>query len=196
METGSKELALPSQEARKGIMHRLFVALRPPRPMREALLAAMGGVEGARWQDDDQLHLTLVFIGDVDRHVAEDAAAALGSVSHPPFDLKLDGIGTFDRKGRIDSIWAGVTPHDQVSSLHAAVSRALMSAGIHPEHRAFLPHITLARFSSGSVATIALPMEQLWPAPIEARFDHFLLYESELGASGSVYSAINRYPLG
>ena len=176
-------------------MHRLFVALRPPRPMREVLLAAMGGIEGARWQDDDQLHLTLRFIGEVDRHVAEDVVAALGSVSHPAFDLRLDGIGSFDRRGQIDSIWAGVAPHDQVRSLHVAVSRALTRAGIEPEERAYLPHITLARFTRGPGSTAALPMEQLWPPAIEARFDQFILYESELGTSGPSYSAIERYSL-
>ena len=179
----------------KGIMHRLFVALRPPRPMREVLLAAMGGVDGARWQDDDQLHLTLRFIGAVDRHVAEDVAAALGSVSHPGFDLRLDGIGSFDRRGRIDNIWAGVAPHDQVRSLHGAVSRALTRAGIAPEQRAFVPHITLARLPRGPGSAASPPMERLWPPPIAARFDHFLLYESELGASGPVYSAVERYLL-
>src|SRR5215204_913018 len=102
-------------------MHRLFVALRPPRPMREALLAAMGDVPGARWQDDEQLHLTLRFIGEVDRHAAEDVVAALGAVSHPGFAVRLDGIGCFDRRGRIDTIWAGVTPHDPLRSLHVAV---------------------------------------------------------------------------
>jgi 2'-5' RNA ligase len=176
-------------------MHRLFVALRPPRPMRDALLDAMGEIEGARWQNDEQLHLTLTFIGAVDRHVAEDAAAVLGSVSHPPFDLKLDGIGSFDRKGRIVSIWASVTPHDRVSSLHAAISRALVRVGIYPEQRAFVPHITLARFSAGQATVAGLPVKRFWPSPIEGHFDHFLLYESELGASGSTYSAINRYPL-
>lgn len=176
-------------------MHRLFVALRPPRSMREALLATMGGIEGARWQDDDQLHLTLRFIGEVDRHVAEDVAAALGSVSHPSFSLRLDGIGSFDKRGRADSLWAGVTPHAEVRSLHAAVSRALTRAGIPPEERAFVPHITLARFSRRPVAMAALPMERLWPPPIEARFDYFLLFESQLGASGPTYSAIERYSL-
>lgn len=177
-------------------MHRLFVALRPPRPMREALLAAMGGIPGARWQDDGQLHLTLRFIGDVDRHAAEDVAAALGTVSHPPFVLRLDGIGCFDRRGQIDTIWAGVAPHDPVRALHASVTRALMHAGIAPEERAFVPHITMARFSRGAFPSGALPLQQLWPTPIEARFDHFLLYESELGADGATYSAIGRYPLG
>ena len=40
-----------------------------------------------------------------------------------------------------------------------------------------------------------MPIERLWPPPIEARFDHFFLYESELGTSGSSYSAIERYAL-
>ena len=176
-------------------MHRLFVALRPPPPMRQALLAAMGDIPGARWQDDEQLHLTLRFIGEVDHHVADDVAAALGAVSHPPLVLRLDGIGCFDRRGQIDTIWAGVTPHDRLRSLHATVTRALMSAGIAPEDRAFTPHITLARFSRGNFPPPALPMRHLWPAPVEARFDHILLYESELGSEGASYSVVERYPL-
>lgn len=162
--------------------------------MREALLARMGGVEGARWQDDEQLHLTLRFIGEVDRHLAEDIAAALSLVSHPSFTLRLDGIGSFERRGRVDNIWAGVAPQDEVRSLHAAVTRALARTGVPPEQRAFMPHITLARLSRG-LAGQALPIDRLWPPPVEARFDHFLLFESELGATGPTYSAVERYLL-
>jgi 2'-5' RNA ligase len=43
--------------------HRLFIGIRPPIPVREALIDTMEALEGARWQDDDQLHLTLRFIG-------------------------------------------------------------------------------------------------------------------------------------
>ena len=60
-----------------GDMRRLFVAIRPPAPIRALLLDAMGGIGGARWQSDDQLHLTLRFIGEVDRHLAGDIHAAL-----------------------------------------------------------------------------------------------------------------------
>lgn len=163
--------------------------------MRAALLALRGDIAEARWQDEDLLHLTLRFIGEVDRHLAEDTAAALGSVSHPPFDLRLDRIGCFDRRGRIDNIWAGVTPQEPVRSLHAAVTSALTRAGIKPEERAFVPHITLARFTRGPTSSDALPIDRMWPAPVEARFDHFLLYESELGAMGPTYSAVARYRL-
>ena len=59
-------------------MHRLFVALRPPPAIRRACLDAMeDGPPGWAWQDDEQLHLTLRYIGEVDRHRAEDVADAL-----------------------------------------------------------------------------------------------------------------------
>jgi 2'-5' RNA ligase len=164
--------------------------------MREALLAVMGDMVGARWQDDELLHLTIRFIGEVDRHQAEDIAAAMGSVRHPAFDLRLDGIGSFDKRGRIDNIWAGVSPHQPVRSLFAAVSSALGRVGVPPEERAFVPHITLARFPRTQAPLEPLPVERLWPAPVEGRFDHFLLYESELGATGPSYSAVARYALG
>jgi len=185
---------LPSHGSEKW-MHRLFVALRPPPALRGALLAHMGGIAGARWQNDDQLHLTLRFLGEVDRHQAEDIVAALGAVAHPPLTMKLHGIGCFDRRGRIAAIWAGVTPHDQVRSLHAAVSRQLARVGIGADERAFTPHITIARFSRGQEPSAPLALDRLWPPPIEGRFDRFLLYESELTATGPAYSVIERYPL-
>jgi len=176
-------------------MFRLFAALRPPPSLRQALLAIMGGFDRARWQRDDQLHLTLRFIGEVDRHQAADIAAALGAVHHPGFALKLDGLGCFDKKGRIDTLWAGVTPHDAVRSLHDAVDRALTRVGIAPDARAFLPHITIARFARANAPIAPLSAGLMMPPPVEARFDSFHLYESDLGATGSTYSIIERYPL-
>ena len=91
-------------------MHRLFVGLRPPEAIRARLLAIMGGIPGARWQSDDQLHLTLRFIGEVDRPQAEDAALALSGVQFPPFEVALAGVGMFDTRGRPNALWAGVRP--------------------------------------------------------------------------------------
>ncbi|HEX8445138.1 MAG TPA: 2'-5' RNA ligase family protein [Sphingomonas sp.] len=67
-------------------MHRLFVAIRPARPLRDAMLAIAPDIDGARWQDDDHLHVTLRFIGSVERPLAEDIAAALAA-SGPPASL-------------------------------------------------------------------------------------------------------------
>ena len=82
-----------SAKSRGRIMHRLFVAIRPPEAVRDLLLDTMEGVAGLRWQDDEQLHLTLRFVGEVERPLAEDLAAALATLRFEPFELA-------DRRGR------------------------------------------------------------------------------------------------
>lgn len=176
-------------------MHRLFVAIRPPRAIRERLLAMMGGVPLARWQDDDQLHLTLRFIGEVDRHCAEDIAAALGTVRQPRFALGLSGVGRFDRQGRIEALWVGVAPHAPLKALHRKIDQTIVRTGLPPEGRAYMPHITLARFPrhNATSAPVTLPAAAL--AGGDCEISEFCLYESELGGSGATYSKVARYPL-
>lgn len=175
--------------------HRLFVALRPPRPIRARLIAAMHGISGARWQDDDQLHLTLRFIGEVDRHRAEDIAAALGALHAPAIAARIAGVSLFERHGRPHMVWAGVEPADPVAALHRKVDQLLMRVGIDTETRAFLPHVTLARLNRGSgpVAPFLALNGDL--ATADFVFGHVTLYESELGHGGSRYHPIARYPL-
>ena len=131
-------------------MQRLFVAIRPPAPIRARLLNAMGGIAGARWQSEDQLHLTLRFIGEVDRHQAADIHAALGAIHHPAFEIALSGIGTFERRGRADTVWAGIAPQAPMKALHHKIDAALARAAVPPDQRAFVPHITLARLNRGA----------------------------------------------
>jgi 2'-5' RNA ligase len=175
-------------------MHRLFVAIRPPAAIRERLLATAGGVPNARWQDDDQLHITLRFIGEVDRHQAEDIAAALGGVSHPPFAIELSGVGSFSNRGR-GALWAGVTPHDELKALHKKVDQACRRVGVEPDNRAYLPHLTIARLGRG--AGPVEPFIERWAALTSPSFQvaNFDLYESRLGSEGASYTAVARYSL-
>ncbi|MFW2830607.1 RNA 2',3'-cyclic phosphodiesterase [Sphingomonas sp. ID0503] len=176
-------------------MHRLFVAIRPPAEIRRILLDSMGGVPGARFQSDEQLHLTLAFIGAVDRHRAEDAAAALGAVHHPRFELSLRGGGSFDRRGRIDTVWAGIASSDPLKTLQAKVARALDSAGVPPERRAFVPHITVARLGAGTGPLEPLLARLAALSSPAFTVEDFRLYESHLGHEGSVYEVAEQYPL-
>ena len=175
--------------------HRLFVALRPPRAIREMLISAMHGVSGARWQSDEQLHLTLRFIGEVDRHRAEDIAAALGAIYAPAVTARIAGVDLFERQGRPHILWAGVEPHEPLGALHRKVDQLLARVGVAPETRAFLPHITLARLNRGSgpVAPFLALNSDLASPPFE--FGHVTLYESEMGHGGSRYHPVARYPL-
>lgn len=179
-------------------MHRLFAALRPPPEIRRRLAETMTGIPGARWQDDAQLYLTLRFIGAVERPVAEDVAAALAGVVAPAPAVAIAGAGRFERRGRTEALWAAVAPHDALVALHKKVDRALARAGIAPEPRAYLPHLTLARFARSTADEIAIAR---WLADHAAlaspvfRFEHLTLFESHLGGEGARYEPVARWPL-
>lgn len=176
-------------------MHRLFVGIRPPAVIRAQLLALMGGVPGARWQNDGQLHCTLRFIGEVDRHAAEDIAIALGGVRFPAFEVALSGVGQFDSRGRPNALWAGLRPHEALAQLHHKIDQALVRAGREPERRAYLPHITLARMNVGAGVTERFLESHAGLGSAPFAVEHFFLFESMLGREGAVYEAVERYPL-
>ena len=90
-------------------MHRLFVAIRPPEHIRDLLIDAMDDSPELRWVGDDNLHLTLRFIGEVERPLAKDIGAALDRIRAAPFELRIAGLGMFERRNG-GALWAGVEP--------------------------------------------------------------------------------------
>lgn len=177
-------------------MHRLFVAIRPPDPVIDLLLDTMEGLPALRWQEDEQLHLTLRFVGEVERPLAEDLATALATLRFAPFAMRVAGVGRFDHRQR-GALWAGVEPRAPLAALAAKVERICVSVGLPPERRAYHPHITLARWGRRDVATL-----DPWLAQHAAlRSDEFAvdavtLYQSHLGRAGAHYEAIESYALG
>lgn len=174
--------------------HRLFIAIRPPAVVRDALIDTMEALDGARWQDDDQLHLTLRFVGEVERAVANDLAAALETICMPPFELELTGVSHFERKGSPTALWAGVASSVELQRLRAKIDRACSLAGVGDEIRRFTPHVTIARLtrSSGPIAgwlTRHAGLRTNW------QIDGFSLFESHLFPSGAHHEVAAYYPL-
>jgi len=177
-------------------MHRLFVAIRPPESIRDLLIDAMGESLDFRWQDDEQLHLTLRFIGEVDRPLANDLADALGRIHSPAFDLRIAGTGRFEQRNS-GALWAGIEQKAPVAALAAKIERACQQVGLEPERRAFHPHITLARWKgrrTREVEEFLTRTRGLASEPFGA--DSFILFESRLSRHGAHYEEVARYPLG
>jgi 2'-5' RNA ligase len=130
----------------------------------------------------------------VDRHQAEDIAAALGSVRHSKFEVALAGVGSFGKRGK-GALWAGVAPHDELKALHKKVDQACLRVGVDPDTRAYHPHVTLARL--GRNAGPVEPFIQRWAGLSSRAFlvDGICLYESRLGSEGASYRIVERYPL-
>ena len=173
---------------------RLFVALPVPDAVREELLDPMEGVAGVRWQDADNLHITLRFIGDVSRHQADDLACALADVASRDFAVALQGVGHFETKGRPTAIFARVAPSPALADLQQRVENACNRAGFAGETRKFIPHVTLGRLnrSSADIREWLVRHTALALGPWQA--EGFALYESLLVPGGSIYSKIEQFP--
>jgi 2'-5' RNA ligase len=174
-------------------MSRLFVAIRPPAAVLDALLDVAGGIDRARWQDDEQLHLTLAFAGEVGGAQAGELVDALAEVESAAFEAEISGVGHFESKGKPTAVWARVTPSEPLAQLQRRVDRACRQAGIAPERRAYRPHITLARLprSAGPIGGWLAEHGTLRVGPWEVA--GFTLYESHLRREGSVYAALVEY---
>ncbi|MDX1541354.1 MAG: RNA 2',3'-cyclic phosphodiesterase [Geminicoccaceae bacterium] len=126
-------------------MPRLFVAIDLPDDVKLSLNPLTRGLGDVRWLDEDQQHLTLRFIGEVDNGGLDDVVEALTLVDGSAFELRLEGIGHFPPRGEPRVIWAGVTKSEPLRRLKRSVDRALDGIGHPSEGRKFAPHVTLAR---------------------------------------------------
>jgi 2'-5' RNA ligase len=125
---------------------RLFVGLELPWEVRRSMaLLAGAGIPGARWVPAENYHLTLRFIGEAPRHIAEEIDHTLAALKAPAFVLTLAGIGTFAKGGRSQSLWLGVARSEPLERLQSKIETALQRCGLEPERRRFQPHVTLAR---------------------------------------------------
>jgi 2'-5' RNA ligase len=175
---------------------RLFAAVPVPYEAALALAGTAGGVPGARWSPAENLHITLRFVGEVAETLAEDLDSALGTVSTPPFELVLAGVGSFGDHRGATALWAGVEACELLTRLRGRCESAARRAGLSPDARAWKPHVTLAYLSGADAARVAAwtrTHSLLRLAPF--RVDRFGLYSSRMGRGGSVYTLERSYAL-
>lgn len=176
---------------------RLFVGLDLPQHLRQSVAAlAYAGIPGARWVPPENYHVTLRFIGEAPRYVAEEIDHALAALKAPGFPLTLAGVGTFAKGGRIQSLHIGVERSPQLDRLQSKIETALQRCGLEPERRRFQPHLTLARLDSAAENKLggfvqAHNLFRAEPVPIR----HFTLFSSLLGKDQPVYTPEVEYPL-
>jgi len=168
---------------------RVFFALVPPPPLREALgvlAASVAQRAHGRALPADNLHVTLAFIGawPASRlaHWMDVGARCAGAATH----VTLDRLGGFRRAG-VAWIGTGTIPpplHDLADALGAA----LVAANVAVDTRPFAPHLTLARRCRG-------PFPDEPAGPYEWSVDAIALMRSHTEPAGARYVEVGRWPL-
>lgn len=176
---------------------RTFLAITPPEEVRDSLIDLQEGLLGANWSSEENLHLTLLFLGEQPRRALEDLDAALLQVAAAPFDLRLEGVGVFGgRDARL--VFAGVADSPALLRLQSKIAIAAQRAEIEVDSRKYAPHVTLARWGRGRVSAEALAAylsaHNLF-ASEAFTVSSYALYRSELSRSGAHYELLAEYPL-
>lgn len=177
-------------------MMRLFVALTLPADIRARLSTVQSGLSGARWIDAESMHLTLRFIGEIAEPDAQDMTHALSEIHAPAFDLTLAGIGHFDRRGMVHSVWARAERSPALLHLQAKIESVVVRNGGQAEKRKFTPHVTLARLKDTPVERIGPWLESTGDLQAPSFVvNEFVLFQSKLGHGGARYLELATYPL-
>ena len=134
----------------RGYYMRLFIALNFSPEVRLGLRALRDELRSlssrGNFTTDDNLHLTLAFLGECGAMQADRAIEALDAADFEPLDIWIERVGRFRRDGGGGDIWwAGVRDNKLLSSVQGALTDRLSSAGFALDKRRYSPHITLGR---------------------------------------------------
>jgi len=172
---------------------RLFIAIPIPDDIKKKLIGLQRPVKGVRWVPEEQLHLTLKFVGILEDARARQLNRALEKIRFDPFDIAISSTGFFPENGSPRVFWAGITHREELFNLQRDVDEIASKSGIENDRFTYLPHVTLARIKKRTVNRdqICPPGEDLCSRKFIA--DRFILYQSLLSPEGAVHKKVAVY---
>ncbi|RME13755.1 MAG: RNA 2',3'-cyclic phosphodiesterase [Alphaproteobacteria bacterium] len=179
---------------------RAFVALDPPEAAREALSRLQAGLGVGRPVPEENLHLTLAFLGEISEAEARALAEGLEALarSAPAPEVELRGLDLFG--GRRPSVLFVGAGGAGLAPLQGRVARAARMAGIDLARRRFRPHVTIARFPRDLGPTAQnrlaefLALEGRFALP-PAPWGELTLYRSHLREAGAIHEPLAQFDL-
>jgi RNA 2',3'-cyclic 3'-phosphodiesterase len=151
-------------------------------------------LEGWKKTPENQIHLTLFFIGNCTEEEKVKLAGRLGEISFQPFTLKTDGFGVFPNRKNPRILWSGIQNSEPLLTLQKRVEEIASPFRKKPEKKKFKPHLTLSRRKSGfgRVKTIDHLLRKQNFA-MEFFVNRFLLKQSVLKPEGSEHITLNEF---
>lgn len=185
--------------------YRTFIAIEIPNDLRTTVIDYIKQLRdkvpdvSASWSREDNLHLTLKFLGDVPIARIEDVSAAASAAvcASGPFELILAGSGVFPPRGKPSVLWIGIEdPHGALQTVQQRLEEECAARGFTRDARAFHPHLTVARIRKPHGA------KDLAAAHVTADFavqtftaKELVVFRSELLPQGSRHTPMSTHAL-
>ncbi len=182
---------------------RLFIAFSTPPLVKESALRLIGTLRSANadvsWERGEKLHCTVKFLGDTapDRIPGLMEVLTILAESVPPFAVSYRSVGCFPNNRSPRVLWIGIEdPSGTLKDLQQKLEASLTTLGFEPEDRPFHPHLTLGRVRSPkNQRQLLAMMETVTFASDLYTVDAFMLMQSELQPTGSLYREEKSFPL-
>ena len=160
-----------------------------PEALLTPLLEAQDRITTGRAVEEDDLHVTLVFLEDVAEAALAEADLALQDMALPRVPLTLRGLQIFGATQTV--VAADVAMSEEMERVQRGVLKALRGAGVIPPRARLRPHITLRRLKRGQ--SPGAPKDAALVGAAVA--DRLNLWESRLRPDGARYDVLAEYPL-
>jgi 2'-5' RNA ligase len=180
---------------------RVFIAVDPGKAIRSRCVALQEtlarSADGVRWEKPENIHITLLFLGETDERAVLPVCRAVTEVcsGRDAFVLGIEGVGCFPGPRRPRTLWAGVGAGTaELIELHDALEPPLLALGTYRrEERAYSPHLTIGRVKGDRPAdriAQALARQSAWRGG-ESTIDEVLVMASDLTPEGPIYSVLS-----
>lgn len=171
---------------------RLFVSIDLPGKVREKLHSWLPDRPDLQYTKQEQLHLTLLFLGECEEQEVDLIVSLLKTVQFATFKLVIEGMGAFPGKNNPRVIWAGINKHPELINLQNQISGKLDTFTDNEARRPYIPHITLARtknfFNAQKSNELFEPGER-----IIVNVESFSLKKSVLSPQGSIHTILHTF---
>jgi len=184
-------------------MLRSFIAIELPPEIQKSITRATSTMQKAlpkplvRWVTEQNIHLTLKFLGDVSPSNLEHLAEALKveSGQHPLFELTVGRIGAFPGVRHPRVIWIGLEAPPELLILQHGVEAVAARLGYPPEERPFSAHLTIGRVGQNATAAdqnkVRTELEACQVGPLgKVTVDAVHIFKSDLQPAGSIYTRL------
>ncbi len=173
---------------------RTFLGISLPYGAKEELARICFGLEEIRWLDPENFHLTLVFLGELDRDQLENVSEICSQIRFLPFILDVQGVGVFGHKSP-EVLYASATLTEELKNLQKIIDSSLRRSGFSIEKRDYKPHITIGRFRKSQDRKLEMYLEEFQSLHLSGiSVSEFHLFSSRNGPDGPIYSVEETYP--
>ncbi len=178
---------------------RSFLAIELPESLVSELTDLQARLPVGRKMPEENLHLTLAFLGDQSGEALEDLHFRLQRLQAAPFELTLSGLDCFGgRNPRGLAIMAD--KNRAIAQLHLQIHSALNASGLQPRRERFRPHVTLARFGRSLSEAELHRLQGFLGEWLDYRahpvlVHSFSMFRSTLGPGGAVHDILGQYSL-